>query len=462
MYQAKIYARDRQCRNHRCHWENVYVYDDRLWLDRHLILRNQRMRRGLLLMLTAVIVFVPTMLGCLTHRIRGFEDVGRLFGFGEPSAAANAYNDRVGRAVEPHANWVEHGHRWQSPQRGLRLFSAHYHLELGSSSEPVIRVLALASTEFLQSCLVQARVVYRDYPNSFPTRPSACRRLSRSSEDGDPRTSPRRLHDAVLEFATGQPNDRVPVALSIRTSRDRQSDVWIPVNASLVEPLRDRDSIAICIRVDSGSPELVNDLAEWYRSRGARQVTAYGVANVRNNAAVKAPRFRGEFVPWYDPEVLANVSVATAMSLMLRDCALRSSATSKCVAFLGADDMLVVETRGSRSKRSMRDPRLLRLCENSGVVFLEHRDVGPPCEGLADTNNVSLGMQLSQATPFRRCVNGTARQAVLFRVDDGLLDGSTAVEKSAMVPLSIATLRSFASAKRNDRTSHSDIEQTST
>ncbi|KAL3251439.1 hypothetical protein MRX96_055179 [Rhipicephalus microplus] len=110
----------------------------------------------------------------------------------------------------------------------------------------------------------------------------------------------------------------------------------------------------------------------------------------------------------------------------------------------------------------MRDPRLLRLCENSGVVFLEHRDVGPPCEGLADTNNVSLGKQLSQATPFRHCVNGTARQAVLFRVDDGLLDGSTAVEKSAMVPLSIATLRSFASAKRNDRTSHSDIEQTST
>ncbi|XP_037526692.1 uncharacterized protein LOC119404185 [Rhipicephalus sanguineus] len=106
--------------------------------------------------------------------------MGHLFGYGQPSASTNAYNDRVGRAVEPHASWVEHGHRWQSPQRGLRLFSAHYCHELGSSSGPVIRVLALATMKFLQSCLVQARVVYRDYPNSFPSGTVACRLLSRS------------------------------------------------------------------------------------------------------------------------------------------------------------------------------------------------------------------------------------------------------------------------------------------
>ncbi|KAH7935800.1 hypothetical protein HPB52_013599 [Rhipicephalus sanguineus] len=461
MYRGSICVRDRQYRTLRCHWENVYEYDDRLWLDRHLILRNQRMRRNLVLMLTAVVVFAPSMLGCLIYRIRGFEDLGYLFGYGQPSASTNAYNDRVGRAVEPHASWVEHGHRWQSPQRHLRLFSAYYSHELGSSSEPVIRVLALATTEFLQRCLVQARVVYRDYPNSVSTGPVACRRLSRSSEGAHP-TASQRLHDAVLEFATGQPDDRVPVALSIQTSQDRQYDAWIPVNASLAESLLDRDSIAICIRVDSGSPERVNNLAEWYRSRGARQVTVYGAASGRKSAAVKEPSFRGEFVPWFDPEMLAGVSDVTAMSLMLRDCALRSSAASKCLAFLGADDMLVVEPRGSRPQYCMRDPRLLRVCENSGAVFVDRRDRGPPCEGFAAANDASLGKGRSQATAFRRCVNGTAWEAVLFRVDEGLLDGSTAVDKSAsLLPPSVAILRSFLSSRHNDGRSNFEIRQTS-
>ncbi|KAL1477709.1 hypothetical protein MTO96_035534 [Rhipicephalus appendiculatus] len=446
MYQAKIYARDRQYRTLRCHWENVYVYDDRLWLDRHLILRNQRMRRNLLLMLTAVVVFVPSMLGCLIYRIRGFEDLGHLFGFDQPSASTNAYNDRVGRAVEPHASWVEHGHRWQSPQRGLRLFSAHYHLELGAAScKPA------SSTGTIRT----------------PFRPD----LSRAEGCPDPRkteTPAPRSGGCMTQFSSSPRVNRTTACRSpcpsglVKTANLMCGSPSTRRSSSLSAT---GNSIAVCIRVDSGSPERVSDLAEWYRSRGARQVTAYGVANGRNGAAVKAPSFKGEFVPWYDPEVLADVSDVTAMSLMLRDCALRSSATSKCVAFLGVDDVLVVESRGSRAKCCMRDPRLLRLCENSGVVFVDHRDVASPCEGFAATNDFSLGQDWSQrhspGTPFRRCVNGTAREAALFRVDDGLLDGSTAVDKGAIAPLSIATLRSFASARREDRTSHSEILQTS-
>ncbi|XP_037555760.1 uncharacterized protein LOC119432677 [Dermacentor silvarum] len=451
MYQGPVYARDRQYRVHRCHWEKVYVYDDTLWVDRHLILRHHRMRRSLLFLLTTVIVLVPFMLGCLLYRIRGFEDVNQLFGFGKPVESTNAYNDRAGREVAPHARWVERGHRWQTPQRGLRLFSAHYRHELGSLSKPTIRIIALATTEFLDTCLVQARVVYRDYPNSFPTEPVVCRRLSHSSEQAEPSASV--IHDVVLELATGQPDDRVPVALSIQTSQDPQSAVWIAVNTSFVEPFRDMDSVAICLRVNGASSEHVTELAEWYRSRGARQVTVYGVATRTTSTEFKAPSLRGEFVSWYDPEMLVGVSDATAKSLMLRDCALRSSATSKCVAFLGADERLVVEPLGSWAKCCLRDQRLLRKCGNSWTVFVERRDdnellsagEGSSCEGSASEPTPH---HRSPTTLYRRCVNGTMREAVLFRVDDGLLDGSTVVDKNAnFLPPSIAVLRPFVATK---------------
>ncbi|KAH8034759.1 hypothetical protein HPB51_002173 [Rhipicephalus microplus] len=390
-YHGSIYGCDRQHPALRCRWENVHAYDDRLCPHRQFVLGNHAkltrqnngnfeapiiavkkhkkivnktkhfydshsveaasqetvmIRRSHLLMLMAVIVSGPFLLGCLIYRIRGLDDEGIVFEFVEPSASTNAYNDRVGRAVEPHARWVEHGHRWQSPQRGLRVFSAHYRHELRSFSEPIIRVLALATAEFLDSCLVRARIVYRDYPNSIPTGRVTCRQLSRSSEGAERNTS-QRLHDAILEVATGQPDDRVPVALSIETSQDHRSVVWIPVKASFVDPLRESDSIAVCIHVDSGNVERASDLASWYRSRGSGQVTAYGVA--KRSAASKAPSFSGEFVPLYDSETLYGVSDVTATSLMLRDCALRSSATSKCVALLGADERLVADSRGSRT-----------------------------------------------------------------------------------------------------------------
>ncbi|KAH7934951.1 hypothetical protein HPB52_002443 [Rhipicephalus sanguineus] len=460
MYHGSIYGRDRQYQALRCHWENVYVYEDRLWPHRQFVLRNDRTRRSHLLVLMAVIVFGPFMLGCLIYRMRGLDDDGYLFDLVQPSASTNAYNDRFGRAVEPHARWGRHGHRWQSPQRGLRLFSAHYRHELGSFSEPIIRVLALATAEFLDGCLVRARVVYRDYPNSIPSGKVRCRRLSRSSEIAEPS---QRLHDAVLEVATGQADYRVPVGLSVQTSQDRSSVVWIPVKASFVEPHRDRDSIAVCVRVDSGSPENVTDLAEWYRSRGAPQVTAYGVAD--RSAVVRASSLREEFVPWYDPEMLAGVSEATATSLMLRDCALRSSATSKCVAFLGADERLDVESQGSRAKCCLRDLRLLRVCEDSGAVLVERRDGGSACEGFGAITGTSPGDERSprhwRETPFRRCINGTAWEAVLFRVDDDLLDGLTSVDKSASVlPPSIAILHSFVSSRPNYWPSNSEIGQT--
>ncbi|KAL1430683.1 hypothetical protein MTO96_002286 [Rhipicephalus appendiculatus] len=460
MYHGLIYGRERQHQALRYRWENVYVYDDRLWPHRQFILRNHRIRRSHLWMLVAVIVSGPFMLGCLIYRMRGLDDEGYPFDFVEPSASTNAYNDRVGRAVEPHARCVEHGHRWQYPQRGLRLFSAHYRHELGSFSEPIIRVLALATADFLDSCLVRACVVYRDYPNSIPTGQVTCRRLSRSSEGAKSNTS-QQLHDAVLEIATGQPDDRVPVALSIETSQDRRSVVWIPVKASFVEPLREWDSIAVCIHVDSGNAERATDLAEWYRSRGSGQVTAYGVAN-RRSAAVKALSFRGEFVAWYDPKTLAGVSDVTATSLMLRDCALRSSATSKCVAFLGADERLVVDSRGSRTNCCLRDPQLLRVCEDSAMVLVEGRDGGSSCEGFSAISSASADNERSprdsRNTPFRRCVNGTAWELVLFRVDDGLLDGSTAVDKSAsLLSPSIAILRSSTSSGPNGQTGHSEV-----
>ncbi|KAH6941465.1 hypothetical protein HPB50_018357 [Hyalomma asiaticum] len=466
MYRGSIYTRYPQYRALRCHWENVYLYDDTLSTDRHLILRHRRMRRSLLLMLTALIIFVPSMLGCFIYRIRGLDDFGRLFGFGQPPASTNAYNDRVGRAVEPHAHWTQHGHRWQSPHRCLRLFSAHYRHEIGSSSEPVVRALALATTEFIDSCTVQARIVYRDYPNSLPAGPVTCRRLSRSSEGGQPNAS-EHLHDAILEFATGQPSNRVPVALSIQSSQDRKSVVWIPVNTSFAGPLRHGDSVGICIRAESGSPDVVTNVAEWYRSVGARQVTVYGVASRRSSAVVKAPSFRVEFVSWYDREMLAGASDITVMSLMLRDCALRSSATSKCVALLGVDERLVTEAQGSRSKGSMRDPRLLRVCQNSWAAFVEHRDGGSPCGGFIPDYSASSGSgrsgHHSPATAFRRCVNGAALEAILFRVDDGLLDGSTAVDKSAsFLPPSIGILRHFASTAITGLTNSSEIIEDST
>ncbi|XP_065305502.1 uncharacterized protein [Dermacentor albipictus] len=471
VYQSPIYARGRQYRAHRCHWEKVYVYDDTLWVDRHLILRHHRMRRSLLFLLTTVIVVVPFMLGCLLYRIRGLDDVNHLFGFGKPVESTNAYNDRAGRAVTPHAQWVEHGHRWQTPQRGLRLFSAHYRHELRSSSKPMIRVIALATTEFLETCLVQARVVYRDYPNSFPTEPIVCRRLSRSLEQTGPNAS--LLHGVVLELATGQPDDRVPVALSIQTSQDPRSVVWIAVNTSFVEPLRDRDSVAVCLRLDGASSEHVTDLAGWYRYRGARQVTVYGVATRTASADFKAPSFRGEFVSWYDPEMLVGVSDATAMSLMLRDCALRSSATSKCVAFLGADERLVVEPHGSRAKCCLRDPRLLRTCENSWTVLVERRGGnelfpagGSSCEESIGVKNIPSANAPTPHRPsptalYRRCVNGTMWEAVLFRVDDGLLDGTAVDENWSLLAPSIAVLRSFTAARPDDRRNNSKVREAS-
>ncbi|KAL1439405.1 hypothetical protein MTO96_010224 [Rhipicephalus appendiculatus] len=337
--------------------------------------------------------------------------------------------------------WVERSNRtlvgWSADTGGSPL----------SEDCGCFRPTTATSSEFLDSCLLRARVVYRDYPNSIPTGQVTCRRLSRSSEGAEPNTS-QQLHDAVLEIATGQPDDRVPVALSIQTSQDRQSVVWIPVKASFVEP-SSRNGIPspVCIRVDSGNAERATDLAEWYRSRGSGQVTAYGVAN-RRSAAAKAPSFSGEFVPWYDPETLAGVSDVTATSLMLRDCALRSSATSKCVAFLDANERLVVDSRGSRSNRCFRDPQLLRVCEESGMVFVERRAGGSSCEGFTAISSASPGNERSprhsRKTPFRRCVNGTAWELVLFRVDDGLLDGSTAVEKSAsLLPPSIANFAFF-------------------
>ncbi|KAH7985882.1 hypothetical protein HPB49_026239 [Dermacentor silvarum] len=86
---------------------------------------------------------------------------------------------------------------------------------------------------------------YRDYPNSFPTKPVVCRQLSRSSKLAEPDTL--LLGDLVLELVPGQPDNRVLVVFSVQTSRDRQSAAWIAVNTSLVEHLRDRDYAAILL-----------------------------------------------------------------------------------------------------------------------------------------------------------------------------------------------------------------------
>ncbi|KAL3202481.1 hypothetical protein MRX96_042453 [Rhipicephalus microplus] len=426
----------------RYRWENVNAYGDRLWPSPTIRPREPRgIRRSHLLMLMAVIVSGPFLLGCLIYRMRGLDDEGNVFEFVEPSASTNAYNDRVGRAVEPHARWVEHGHRWQSPQRGLRLFSAHYRHELRSFSEPIIRVLALATAEFLDSCLVRARIVYRDYPNSIPTGRVTCRQLSRSSEGAERNTS-QRLHDAILEVATGQPDDR----------------------ASFVDPLRESDSIAVCIHVDSGNAERASDLASWYRSRGSGQVTAYGVA--KRSAGVQ-----GAFVWW---RIRALVRFRDALRSVRRH-GYVADAPRLRAAFFG--DVQVRGPPGRRRAASRRfagisDRLLLALSAATAAM----RKLG---NGVRGTSRWRLYVRRIRHRQQRRSGKRTvgapcAEEAIsalrqaerrgnsfCLAWTTALLSGSTAVESASFLPPSIAVLRSSVSSGPNGQTGDSEIGRTS-
>ncbi|XP_077499126.1 uncharacterized protein LOC144110158 [Amblyomma americanum] len=465
MFLGAMSGRNRRClpqrstHRHLCHWEKVYVYDT-ISLDRQLILRQHRMRRGFVLLVMVVILAVPFSLGTVLYRVGSLEAASLLFGISQQSQQSYAYNDRIGREVAPHALWREHGPQWQSPHPGLKVFAAHYRHDLGSLSKPVIRVTALATAGFLYTCFVRARVVYRDYPHSFPTDAVHCKQLSMhptNASDLNAQPVP-----VVLRIATGQPADRVPVAVSIQARPSRTSTVWIAVNTVFVDPPDKRDAFVVCLNVDHGAElDHVTILATSYRLQGARQVIAYG--SPRNDDDLAFNTSSAQLLPWYNADAVQGVPDVVLTSLMLRDCALRSSARTRCLALLGSEERLVfkagttrVRTEGGASSANccFRNPRFLEVCDKTQAVFLTwwSGDVWPsrancqPLEAVEGSSTSHDSVLSSKTSALRRCANGTALQAVMFRVDEDLLEERVTLKKALVLPPQLAVLRPITAA----------------
>ncbi|KAG0410775.1 hypothetical protein HPB47_012103 [Ixodes persulcatus] len=96
----------------------------------------------------------------------------------EDANEPRAYNDRTGRIIEPHRAWMGFSEHWRSPYGALHVFSAFYMHGKDGTTKPHVKVTALLSPRLRHTCVVRARIVYLDYPHSFPTTtPSSAKRL---------------------------------------------------------------------------------------------------------------------------------------------------------------------------------------------------------------------------------------------------------------------------------------------
>ncbi|XP_077548680.1 uncharacterized protein LOC144162035 [Haemaphysalis longicornis] len=372
---------------------------------------------------------MTSTLGTLVYRLNLLGHLLETRVSSQHPANGSAYNDRSGRVIAPHPNWEERrGARWRSPHPGLHVFTAHYRHEIGSRSTPVIRVTAMASADILDACSVRARVVYRDYPHSFPAGPVTCQLLSDPAAGASANTA--EVRAAILQFATGQPATRVPAAASLQVGDRTDSVVWMAVNVVFSEPPSGRSAVAVCLRANQSRRAI--PLTAPYRLQGARQVIAYASA-VASNVVVASRAVYAKYLPWYGG--LPNgAAEAVLRPLLLRDCALRSSPNVKCLVVLAAGEKLVNYKGGF----SFGDENFLTSCSESDVVFVQRRESGVddnPCETVPD------GRSLASA-PFRMCVNGTQREAALFRLSEGLLDGAALPHRAVFLPPTIALLPS--------------------
>ncbi|XP_064454881.1 uncharacterized protein LOC135366154 isoform X2 [Ornithodoros turicata] len=236
------------------------------------------------------------------------------------------------RAVLPHMKWVDDTDRWREAYPAeLQVYTAfYYYKEAVSSSRadqdtPPIIVLGLMTST---SCSVEARVVYKDYPNSFRVTSGTCRYLAQRGQHP--------LKAVALEFKSRQPGARVPVSISVLLN-GRDSQVWIPVRAtvlprSAVEPRR---TVGVCCRTGpSPNVALLAEFIAFHRLLGASRFTLYTGAGVPAELAQSAT-----LLPWENAVV--DVMTPPAYAIFLQDCILRSRSQVEHVVTLDVDEFFV-------------------------------------------------------------------------------------------------------------------------
>ncbi|CAN8021160.1 unnamed protein product [Ixodes persulcatus] len=277
----------------------------------------------------------------------------------EDANEPRAYNDRTGRIIEPHRAWMGFSEHWRSPYGALHVFSAFYMHGKDGTTKPHVKVTALLSPRLRHTCVVRARIVYLDYPHSFPTLVGVCRHLSSDAQQSDSsRSTGEILEPAVLEFPTGQKTDRIPTAITILLN-GMDSQVWIPVRTFSMGP--SREVIGVCVSATDRESAL--DMAEFlafHQLIGVTKFIVYATANFLrttfpfvNSSKLKVVP-RNAILPWYKSAVLLRTTPSSAKRLMLEDCMFRSRSFVEFVALMNADELLVPRKNSSEAGRHRR------------------------------------------------------------------------------------------------------------
>lgn len=296
----------------------------------------------------ATVFLFGSLVGCYCTWYNDLLEMMRWQHLGATSNYGEAYNDRRGRVIDPHRDWVDHSERWRSPYAELHVFSAFYQASVDFPTEPRVQVMALASPKLRHNCNVRARVVFKDYPHSFPTRTGTCRFLSSARKrDADS------LEAVVLEFETGESSRRVPVSITILLN-GKNSQIWLPVRAIADNVEATRRKVGICLRsTGRASPFNLIEFVAFHRLIGVTNFIVYADVTADDKPefvlwdnASRNGLSRDNVLPWYKGVVLKNASTF-GTKILLEDCLRRSASSVEFVALMNADEFLVPRVKNS-------------------------------------------------------------------------------------------------------------------